>query len=269
MAPRLDIVCGTTHLRRHGADRLIASLDRNARSDWLLWLADVSPETEPLYASDHPRVRVRREWPRQGISAGYNGLSALGDAEYIAWLNDDCEVEPDWDVAAIDALRADPFAGLTASYALDPRATGWRVNEFPAGLLYANFGILPRVVFESIGGFDARVRTYGCDNALAFHVQNGGPDPARPGAGRYVRAVLGSRVVHHAVDDEARRRYMDRMESVARRGDWADVWREWQPHVPRLRAVQARAPVLPLCVPTAPGEDYVTRFGVGWGAICG
>lgn len=258
----LDIVCGTTHLRRREADRLIASLDRNARSDWRLWLADVSPKPEPLYVRDHPRVRVVREWPRFGISQGYNDLAQLGLAEYVAWLNDDMEVESLWDITAIEALKADPGAGMVASYSLDPRAIGWRVNEFPRGLLYANIGILPRKTFERIGGFDPRVQTYGCDNALAMRVQNGSADPKNPGEGQYVLPVPGSRVVHHYRDDEARRRYMNRQEAAQRPGDWTDVFHEWHPHLERLKAVQAGAPEWEPMLPVELGESYFERFGM-------
>jgi len=245
---RLDLLCGTTHLRRHGADRLIASLDRNARLDWRLWLADVTPVEEPVYAPGHPRVAVVREWPRLGISAGYNrmaGFAGPRGAEYVGWLNDDVEVEPGWDAAAVAALEADPAAGMAASYHLDPRAHGWNVREFPVGLLYANFGILSWGLFRQVGGFDDRVWTYGCDNALSFRVQ---------GAGRYVLPVPASRVVHHAVDDAARRAYMGRNDVMRRDDQWLVVLREWHQRFERLRVVQSSAPARPLTLPESAAD---------------
>lgn len=260
MPPTLAIVCGTNHLRRVECDRFVASVIRATSDvDWTLYLGDVSPPEYPLYRHPHPRVRVVREWPRAGVSAGYNTLASLGNEEWITWANDDAEywIEPlesrheasrevsSWALAAIRALEAEPRASAAVGYYQTPHPPdGWHVNEFPAGLLYPNFGLFRRRAFEACGGFDPRVKMYGMDNALCFRLLNGSPDPNKPGDGGAMLAVPEFKIIHHYAEDPSRAANMQRTSAL--NAAWDEVLREWLPHVPRLQRVQDAIPRAPL-----------------------
>lgn len=227
----LDLLVGATPDRVNELSCLIASLDAHSLTDWHLYAGFLAPEdvTIPL-AWAHPRVTVRHEWPRRGVSAGYNALAAIGAGDWLGWLNDDAEVEPGWDGAAIRALRAEPLAGIAAlPYCTPHPPAGWHINTFPAGLVYANFGIFSRAIFTSVGGFDPRVWMYGCDNALCFRILE---------AGLGILPVPDARVVHHYREDP--RRHANMEANDARRAGWDAVFAEWRPRLPALEATQQR-----------------------------
>ncbi|MDP2705095.1 MAG: glycosyltransferase [bacterium] len=251
MSDRLAILVGHGASREAEGARLLRSLLAQSRTDWHLYVGFLEPPEVPVPDwCVHPRVTVRREWPRQGVSAGYNALAAMGDEEWIVWLNDDCEVEPAWDAEAIAALRATPRAGMAVLPYLTPHPPyGWHVNEFPAGLLYANFGLFRRVDFEAVGGFDPRVRMYGCDNALSMRFQ---------AAGRPLVVAPRARVVHHYREDEARAQTVADYDRIY--ATWRSVWAEREPRVSELRASQAAMPAYDLV--QQPVEQYAARYGV-------
>lgn len=230
----LGLLVGSTPDRPAELARLIASLKKHSGTDWHLYVGFVAPPETPIpVAAAHPRVSVLHEWPRAGVSAGYNALAAEAierGADWLGWLNDDAEVEKDWDVAAIRALRAEPQAGIAAlAYCTPHPPPGWHVNTFPPGLPYANFGIFSREVFQRSGGFDARVFMYGCDNALCFRIL---------ALGLGVLPVADARIVHHYREDP--RRVDNMAQNEARAAGWATVLAEWRPTLDRLAATQAR-----------------------------
>ena len=227
---RLDILVGATPDRAPELRRLVASLEAHTVADFTLHVGYLAPPTVPLPDEFGAHVAVAREWPRRGVSAGYNRLAAVGRAEWMAWLNDDAEVEPGWDAAARRGLDACPGAGIAALPYLTPHPpAGWHVNEFPPGLPYANFGVLRREVFARAGGFDERVWMYGCDNALCFRIL---------AAGLGVLPVADARVVHHYRDDA--RRADNMQQNDARRAGWDAAFAEWRPRIPNLIDVQRR-----------------------------
>lgn len=62
-----------------------------------------------------PPVRVIRLQRNLGYAGGNNGGFAECRGQYVAVLNPDTEVEPDWLAALVDALERDPSAGLATS----------------------------------------------------------------------------------------------------------------------------------------------------------
>lgn len=227
--PRLGLLVGSTPDRPEELRRLVASLDAHSLTDWRLYVGYMAPPEDPLPGlATHSHVTVSREWPRAGVSAGYNALAALGDEEWIGWLNDDAEVEPGWDAAAIRALEAHPRAGIAALPYITPHPpAGWHVNTFPGTLLYANFGIFRREVFARAGGFDPRVFMYGCDNALCFRIL---------ALGLGILPVADARIVHHYREDM--RRADNAAQNEKRRRGWEDVFTEWRPRIAALEATQ-------------------------------
>lgn len=247
--PKLAILCGTTPTRRSECDRLVRSLlDHTLNVDWTLYLGDLTAPPTAIYTFPSAPVRTTREHPPKGVSKGYNALAALGDEEWVCWLNDDVEVCQGWAEAAISALEATPRAGLAALYYLTPHPpAGWHVNEFPAGLPYANFGLLRRSLFTDVGGFDERVPLYGCDNALAFRVL---------AAGYGILPVPDARIIHHFRNDVSRAVNMERYD----RGGWLDALSEWHPRLGDLRATQRDAEITyELVLPE--NDTYVQRYG--------
>ena len=230
----LGLLVGSTPTRPAELARLIASLEAHSLTDWRLHVGFMAPPETPIPMScAHPHVSVLREWPRLGVSAGYNALArqAVGyGAEWLGWLNDDAEVEPGWDLAALRALKAEPQAGIAALPYLTPHPpAGWHVNTFPPGLPYANFGIFSREVFQRAGGFDPRVFMYGCDNALCFRIL---------ALGLGVLPVADARIVHHYREDPQRVDNMDQNDK--RRAGWDACLSEWRPKLESLAATQAR-----------------------------
>lgn len=249
---RLAILVGHSPSRATEGARLLRSLLAHSRTDWRLYVGFFAPPETPIPNwCAHPRVTVRREWPAEGVSAGYNALAALGDEEWMAWLNDDAEVEPAWDAQAIVALRAHPAAGMAALPYLTPHAPfSYHVNQFPHGLLYANFGLLPRSIFHEVGGFDDRLRMYGSDNALCMRVQ---------WSGRAIVVAEKARIIHHYRMDLSRRERMQRYNEECE--SWrSTVWPEWSPRVPRMIEIQGSVGQQPLELETP--LTYSQRFGV-------
>lgn len=75
-------------------------------------------------SSDGSVEHIRREWPQVrvvalernvGVTAALNAMvRAAGDAEYVALLNNDLELEPDWLALLVATLDAHPHAAAAA-----------------------------------------------------------------------------------------------------------------------------------------------------------
>jgi GT2 family glycosyltransferase len=108
----------------------------------------------------HPQARVIRADRNLGYAAGNNlALAELGKAEYVALLNNDAYVEPDWLGPLVDALESETNLGAATSKVLfAPRylehrlegpvtlhgvhvaaADRWRDTLFPDGWLDPDF----------------------------------------------------------------------------------------------------------------------------------
>ncbi|MGA2033961.1 MAG: glycosyltransferase family 2 protein, partial [Thermoguttaceae bacterium] len=101
----------------HYLEGLLKSL---ARQTW--------PDLEVLVVDNDSRdgseAIVRRfagvRWIPTGANRGFacavnHGAGAAGDAEFLAILNNDTEVEPDWARRQVEALRSDPRLGMVGA----------------------------------------------------------------------------------------------------------------------------------------------------------
>jgi GT2 family glycosyltransferase len=185
----LSIVTGTVD-RPESLYRLIASVQALTTVSYELVIADAS--TEPI-KTEWPNVRVLREWPRQGCVKGYNRAFREALGKWVIWLNDDVEVLPNYDRAAIRFMEENPKVGLGAIYYQEAKLP-FHVNQH-LGMIYANFGIISRQLGNDVGWFGDELQMYGCDNRLTFEVLL---------AGYGVVDIPESRVIHHSVPDEIR-----------------------------------------------------------------
>ena len=138
-----------------------------------------SDETLPFVRQSFPGVTVVALDRNSGYAAGNNAGARVARGKYLAFLNDDTQVEKRWLSALVAAAEADPSVGLVTSqivYAerpdvLDSAGDGYlrsggafkhhhgqSVNDAPAtrevfGACGAGF-LVRSDLFQSLGGFD-------------------------------------------------------------------------------------------------------------------
>jgi len=183
----LSIITGTVDRPRFFA-QLLASIRKHTTVTWELIVADGS--RPPLGKIDAENVTVLSDPTRIGFSKAYNRCARRTRGRWVAWLNDDAEVQPGWADHAVRFMENHPEEGLGAFYWCDRRPP-WKVEQ-AWGIVYANFGIIARSLGQRIGWFDEDIRLYGADMALAFRVLR---------SGRSVSPVPGARILHHRADD--------------------------------------------------------------------
>lgn len=172
--------------------KMLASIrEHTAPVSWELIVADGS--RPPLGKIEADNVTILSDPTRIGFSKALNKCACRARGRWVAWLNDDVEVQPGWADAAIRFMDAHPEVGLGAFYWCDHHPP-WKV-ERAWGILYANFGILSRSLGNRIGWFDEDIRLYGADMALAFRVLQ---------TGKSVSPLPGARILHHRADDAFR-----------------------------------------------------------------
>lgn len=173
---------------------MLASIKDRTMVEWELIVADAS--TEPIDQTGFPsNVRVIPERPRLGMSRGYNVAFRQALGKWVIWLNDDCEVQTDYDRNAIRYMESNiSRIGLGALTYRDPHSD-WHTSTCCYGLHYANFGILEKKLGDEIGWFDETLPMYGADNAIAYRVMM---------AGKGVAPIPDARIYHHAPQDSER-----------------------------------------------------------------
>lgn len=172
--------------------KMLASIrEHTAPVSWELIVADAS--RMPVEKVETDNVTMLSEPIRTGFSKALNRCARLARGRWVAWLNDDVEVQPGWANAALRFMEAHSEVGLGAFYWCDRRPP-WKVEQ-AWGILYANFGILSKSLGDRIGWFDEDIRMYGADMALTFRVLQ---------AGKSVSPVPGARILHHRADDAFR-----------------------------------------------------------------
>ncbi len=192
MMPKLSLVTGTRN-RPESFQRLLSSIVVNTSVPWELVVADASDV--PMDATHlREEVRILPERPRLGCVKGYNRAFRECLGEFVLWLNDDCEVCPGYDTAAIEFMEQYPQTGLGALH-YSEKGGEFHVNAAYRAL-YANFGIIRKQLGDAVGWFNESLEMYGCDNSLTFKVllENYG-----------VNDIPGARIIHHSEQDDERR----------------------------------------------------------------
>ena len=157
LAPRIRVVV----LNYDGGELVLSCLDSLERLDWprdrleVVVVDNASSDGSPAAIRQRfPQLRLIETGRNLGFAAGNNvALRELGDADYVALLNNDASVEPGWLAALVRVLEADPGLGAACPKILfasrfreveletetfvpgrgDPRALGLRVSGVRAG----------------------------------------------------------------------------------------------------------------------------------------
>ncbi len=163
---KLSLVTGTVN-RHESFARLVRSIVEHTTVDWELVVSDASDT--PVESTDY-RVRLLPEKPRLGCVKGYNRAFRAALGEWVLYLNDDAEVTPNYDVAAISFMEAHPKIGIGALHYSEPENGKDFHYNGAWGVPYANFGILKRELGDKIGWFDEALVMYGNDNSLTLRI---------------------------------------------------------------------------------------------------
>lgn len=147
---------GIAIVNRDGRELLLRCLDSLEALEWPNEALEVvvvdnasSDGSAEAVRQRHPEVRVVQEDRNLGFAGGANrGIGELRHVDYVALLNNDTVVTPDWLRPLVDALEADPGLGAANSKVLfdghfvelsldttaasrskaDPRPVGMRVS---------------------------------------------------------------------------------------------------------------------------------------------
>ena len=190
-------------------------------------------------------VKVIHESPPLGMLRGYNQCFRACRGEWVVWVNEDCELLPGWQQAALDYMTAHPEVGLGAIYFKDKSEDGtyednFRVYEYPRFVPHANFGFLRREFGNSLGWFDERLGWgYGSDSAFGLQVIE---------AGKAVARIPGCKCIHHRAWDGE----MSANHQAYRAADLAKFKEIWGPkyHLLRMQHLQRFGYLTqPECIP--------------------
>ncbi|GAA4870198.1 glycosyltransferase [Luteimonas vadosa] len=232
-------------------------------------------------------LRYHRRARNGGFIAACNDGAALAQGDLLVFLNNDTVPQPGWLDAMVDTFAAHPDAGLVGAQLLYPDGrlqeaggvvfadgNAWNYGRFESpddprfGYLrdtdYASAAAIaiPRSLFESLGGFDARYApAYYEDTDLAFAVR---------AAGRRVLYQPAARVVHDegatAGTDPTRgiKASQERNKAIFR-AKWAEELKAMadggaRPSPGRLHAAQRQVLVIDEWTPRADNDSASLRL---------
>ncbi len=166
----------------------------------ILVVDNASPDgSADLVENEYPQVRLLRLPENLHFCGGNNAALPLVTGEYVAFLNNDTYVEPDWAAEIVRAFRENPQVGAVACKivladrpdTLDNAGTEWlsvlighKIGWLQPAADYVReqlvFGFcgggcaLRREVLEQVGGFDEDFQSHYEDVDLSFRVLLGG-----------------------------------------------------------------------------------------------
>jgi len=193
------IIVNTNEL--HHLKRCLPSIFRQRYPDYEVLVVDnASTDGSVEYvAREFPQVRIIRNETNLGYAGANNVGFKHAAGDYIAVLNPDTQVEPDWLKELVIALQADPwaglatpkilmmddpgrintcgneitFTGLTFCRGLDQLAEKYDQLEVVSAVSGAAF-VIKRSVLEQIGGFDESFFIYYEDTDLSLRAMLAG-----------------------------------------------------------------------------------------------
>jgi len=248
---------------RDRADRLRALLASLEGEDVELFVVDDgSGDATPELLRDVPHLRIE---PGRGPAAARNAGWRATSARLVAFVDDDCVVQPGWAGALHAAAGDDENAFVVGRTDPEPRELH-RLGAFSrtqsvqqAGPYFQTCNIAyPRALLERLGGFDEAFAHFGEDTDLGRRALAAGAE-ARFAA---------DAVVHHAVHA------VGPAALVAGSQRWADAVRLLQRH-PQLRETlwlgvfwkRSHAPLLAAAVAAALGRRRLAAAALAaWAA---
>jgi GT2 family glycosyltransferase len=120
LPPRVTVVIPNWNGERF-LSTCLGSLRKQSFEDYdVIVVDDNSTDGSVAFARrNFPEVRVLPLDENKGFSAAVNAGIRASRAEYVALLNNDTEVDPEWLRALVEAAKAHPEAGLFASKMVD------------------------------------------------------------------------------------------------------------------------------------------------------
>jgi glycosyltransferase involved in cell wall biosynthesis len=136
-----------------------------------------------------------------GAVYAYNAGFFAAEGDYVASLNDDCEVKGDTLKAACDYLDTHEHCGQVAIPWHDKGDIDIRVMHVGLGrqmldVIYANFGVTRRWLGDKVGWWGNYLEHYGGDCELSFMIWS---------SGYTVDELKGAEILHSRVQDRTRR----------------------------------------------------------------
>lgn len=183
---KVSVIVITYNGKKH-LKECLSSLENQHYKDYDVYLVDNGTDGSDLYVKElFPYVKVIKNNENYGFAKGYNEASKLLDAEYIAFLNDDTKVHPNWLGALVKEIESDKeifavgskilyysnsniinFAGskitILGVWADDGRGNkdDSKYNEKKyVGAVSGCSMLVRKNIFENLGGFDESYFAY-------------------------------------------------------------------------------------------------------------
>ena len=144
--------------------------------------ADTVSVVEKLAAELPYRLRALRTPTNSGPAVARNLGWRSTDAPFLAFLDDDCDPSTGWLEAGLEALVAQPRAGVIQGRTHVPPGSDinpsdwyiWRVIEKPSPFFEGCNLFFRREALETTGGFDEEIAYHGEDAAAGWRVVEAG-----------------------------------------------------------------------------------------------